>query len=535
MSSTNDAAQDAPPDEAGRLAGRWTAASRLALPAAILAAIVGVLVATSRYGIGLTPDSVTYVTGARGIADGRGYTDAFDSAIGLFPPGYSAVLALGEWLGIGVLDAARGLSALSFGFTVFLAWVLLGRHVRSPGVRAAATILVGCSAVLLEIYSKLLSEHLFVPVVLLFILVCEELLDRPRYSGWFAGAVALAWAGFYLRYVGLVLILVGGLVLVVAGWSKGRVAAVARAAVFGVASISVPAIWMLRNQDAKGDPLGPRAESSVTVLGNLRRVADEVGEWIATRLVPSALHLVVLAVVVVALLAIIVWWWRRATPVPPDWKTMLPTTLLIVVYVVYLVGSATVVAFAAIDTRFMVPVYVPLVVLGAWGFERIRAVLPSPRLRTVVTVLGVLWIVANGLWFAGRAVGYARNGAGGYATERFHDSRILREVDRLDLADLTYSNDPFAISVLLDKEVRLSVAARYFNSQSKTTQLPQFLETISCAGHAQLIWLEPNMRTYLYTPEELQRDLILDPIDERDDGVVYDIRPRPGVTPECRE
>jgi len=535
LSSTNAAAPAAPPDEAGRLAALWAAASRFALPAAILTAIVGVLVATSRFGIGLTPDSVTYVNGARGIADGRGYTDAFDSAIGLFPPGYSAVLALGEWLGIGVLDAARWLGALAFGFTVFLSWVLLGRHVRSPGIRAAATILVGCSAVLLEIYSKLLSEHLFVPVVLLFILVGEEILERPRAYGWLAAAVALAWAGFYLRYAGLVLILVGGLVIVIAGRSGGRVVAVLRAGGFAVASVSVPAVWMMRNQDANGDPLGPRAESSVTVLGNLRRVADEVGEWIATRLVPSALHLVVLGVVVVALVAIVFWLWRRETPMPSDWRSLVPTTLMIIVYVVYLVASATIVAFAAIDTRFMIPVYVPLIVLGAWGFERIRDLLPTSRLRTIATVLGVVWIVANGVWFAGRAVGYARNGAGGYATERFQDSRILREVDRLDLAPLTYSNDPFAISVLLDEDVRLSVAARYFNSQSETTQLPRFLETIACAGNAQLIWFEPNMRTYLYTPAELQRDLILDPIAERDDGVVYDVRPRPGVTPECRE
>ena len=50
-----------------------------------------------------------------------------------------------------------------------------------------------------------------------------------------------------------------------------------------------------------------------------------------------------------------------------------------------------------------------------------------------------------------------------------------------------------------------------------------------------LIWFEPNMRAYLYTPEQLQRSLILRPIVERKDGVIYDVRPRPGVTPECSQ
>ena len=74
---------------------------------------------------------MVYFNGARALADGRGFTDPFGSAIVLFPPGYPAVLALGHQLGMGVLDAGRWLGALSFGVTVFFAAVLLRRHVRS--------------------------------------------------------------------------------------------------------------------------------------------------------------------------------------------------------------------------------------------------------------------------------------------------------------------------------------------------------------------------------------------------------------------
>jgi hypothetical protein len=532
LSSTEAVVPDALP-RPGRLTELGVVAVRFALPAAMLTAVVGVFVATSRFGIGLTPDSVTYVQGARGIAGGGGYTDPFHSAIGLFPPGYSAVLGLAEWLGIDALDAARWLSAGAFAITVWLAWVLLGRHVHAPRIRAAATFLVGCSAVLLEIYAKLLSEHLFIPVVLAFILAGEKLLERPHANTWFAAAVVLAWAGFYLRYAGVVLLVIGGLVVLIAGWSDGRGRALVRSVVFVFAALSLPVVWMIRNQRTTGNPMGPRAESSATALGNVRRVADELAEWTATRLTPALLRLPLFVAVVVALGLVVVWLWPRGARRPRDWPAMVPVTVFIVVYVIYLIGSASVVAFAAIDTRFMVPVYVPLVVFGAWAFERIKGRLPTPRLRAFATVLGVIWIIANGLWFTGRAISYSRNGAGGYATERFQDSHILQDADRLDLTTLTVSNDPFAMSVLLDKNVRLSVAARYFNSNSKATQLPAFLETIACAKHARLIWFEPNDRAYLYTPEELQGSLVLTPIVTRRDGAIYDVRPRPGVTPEC--
>lgn len=537
MSVPGVAAGLGPVEQVGGSAGTWDRMERVAVPVAVVIAIVGVLVATSRFGMGLTSDSVVYLNGARALAAGRGFTDPFGGAIDLFAPGYPAVLAAGHELGLGILDGARWLGALSYGLTVVLAWVLLRRHVRSAGVRTAATLLVGFSAVLLDTYSKLLSEHLFIPLVLVFVIACEELLVRPRAWGWLATAALLVWAAFYLRYVGLVLVGVGGLVIVIGGWASGRVRALLRAAIFGVVAIGVPALWALRNRDATGHAFGDLGPSSTSLVTNVHRVADEVSEWFATRLVPSPLRIVVLAAVVVALVASAIWLRRRRTGMPSDGRALVPLVLLTVVYVGYLIGSATVVAVtnssAQLGTRFVAPVFVPLVVLGAWLFERVRAALPTPRWRTVVTVLAVVWIGANALWFAGRAVGLARTGAGGYATATFRDSPLLPLVDRLDLSVPTYSNEQYGISAILDKNVRASVAARYFHSTAPTGQLRGFLKSVACDGHARLIWFEPNTHGNLYTPGELARHLIVTPVARTSGGAIYDLRPRPGVTPRC--
>src|SRR5439155_15668047 len=135
---------------------------------------------------------------------------------------------------------------------------------------------------------------------------------------------------------------------------------------------------------------------------------------------------VVLAAVVAGVAALAGSGWSPRTE-----RSLLPLTAFVALYVVYLVGSASVVAFAAINTRLMVPVFVPIVVLGAWLFERIGPVVRSASLRRAVTVVVLAWVVINVVWFAGRAVNSGQKGAGGYAKPRWHDSQLMRDVRNL--------------------------------------------------------------------------------------------------------
>ena len=230
---------------------------------AVLVCVVGVCLvsfgavylATSRFGIGMISDSVTYLTSAHNLASGQGYTSAGQPVI-VFAPGYSTVLSVGENFGLDVDQGARLLSAAAFAATVVLGCVLLGRHVRSRKVLVAGTIAIGCSAVLLEIFQQAISEHLFLIVVLLFILVAESLFRSPR--AWFPvnALIVLAWCAFYLRYAGIVFVGIAGLLVLVACWRTGLRSTLVRAAIVGVAGFAVPALWMRRNVDLGTGPLG---------------------------------------------------------------------------------------------------------------------------------------------------------------------------------------------------------------------------------------------------------------------------------------
>ncbi len=518
-----------------QLRNSTTTLSRRWIPVALVGTILGTLLATARYGIGLTPDSVVYVTGARSLADGHGYTRA-GTAITDFPPAYSAVLSLAERVGIDSIDAARGLSVVAFMVTVLLGYVLLGRHVRSQGIRVAATVLIACSAVLLDVYEKALSEHLFLPVLLGFVLVIEELARRPRSVALLAGAVGLVWAAFYLRYIGVVFVAVGAIIVLAAEWRRGRVSAVLRGTAFAAVAVSAPVLWMIRNVHSGSDPFGHRASASVSVFTNVSRIAKQVSTWLLTDEGPSAVRLVLLLAALFVAGVVAVRLRHDGARLPSDWRSMVPLTLLVVVYVVYLAASASVVAFGAIsNTRFMVPVFVPTVVIGAWMFEHVRARIQSEDVRKAITVVAGVWVALNVFWFAARAVRSAQDGAGGYATARYHNSQIMKDVKRLDTSIPAFSNDVPAVTLFAGRVVRPSVARTYFQSDDQTGRLDDFVHLVDCSGRVQLIWFLPNPRPYLYTPAQLSKSVRLSLVVRRADGVLYDVQPlHPGASPVAR-
>jgi hypothetical protein len=516
--------------------GRAAALPRALLTVLLAVTVAGTLIATSRYGMGLTPDSVRYLHGADSLAHGHGYTAGGD-AITDFPPGYSFLLSLLERVGFDGLDAARLLSVVCFVTTVALGYVLLRRHVQNHDVLIGGTVLIACSAVLLQIYDKALSEHAFLVVLLLFVLAAETLLDRPRDLRLLAVMAGLVWAAFYLRYAGVFLVVVGALLIVISEWSGGsseHARSLVRAGVWSAVALAAPAVWMVRNVNAGSGPMGSRSAAADSYFANTAHSASEFSTWLATDGAPAPLRSLLFAALVIGVVVLLVLLAQGKVTPPAHVRSLLPLLVVVVAYVVYLVVSSSLVAIASINTRLMVPVYIPIVVIGAWFFEWVRSQLGSVPWRRAVNAAAIAWLVLNVGWFGVVAVRSARDGAGGYATRHWHGSAIMSDVRKLDFSLPTYSNAPDAIWLFTGHDIRPSVARTAFHSEEQTGKLQSFVEDVACAGHATLVWFQPNPRPYLYTPEQLGRQLVLTPVARRDDGIIYDVRARrPATAARC--
>jgi hypothetical protein len=520
---------DGPGDRTART--KWTSGRRDAGIVLLIATIsfVATLLATMRWGIGLTPDSFVYLDGARSLAHGHGYVSD-GQAITAFAPGYSAVLSLAEHVNISVSSFARVLAGLSFAVTVVLGYVLLRRHIRSRKITIAATVAIGCSGALLQTYREALSEHLFIIVVILFVLVAEDVLRRPRALVPSAMLVALTWAAFYLRYAGLIFIPLAALFALIALWRTSKRRALLQPAIMLLAGVALPALWMRRNTNLGTGALGSRQDAAVGPFTNVARTSRELSTWLATSSTPAMLRLLVfLAFSTVAAIVIVAVLQKRLT-VPDDTREIVPAALVASVYLIYLTATASLVAFAPINGRFMAPAFVPAVVVGAWAFERIRPQ-ATPPVRRWINAVAVAWLLVSVLWFAGTVVTSARSGAGGYASARWHDSKLMEDVRKLDSSVPAYTNDSVAIELFTGRVVPLSVAKTFLGSNEETGDLPSFVHEVECAGHAELIWFLPNGRPRLYSPDQLAQHVQLKARIRRSDGVIYDVTPAPGSKP----
>lgn len=268
-----------------------------ALVALVTSAGLAAVFATSS-GIGLTPDSIIYLDGARHVAAGDGFIaiapNGAPAPVTHFPPLYSFLVAALLTLGLPVEAAARCVAVAAFAALVgSIGWVAL----RTARSRIAALISAGLLA--FGGPALALSERAWTDVPALVMLVWTLYFLRLATDGnrkaLLAGA-AFAGAGVLLRYAGVVAIGVGGAVLLVRPrWPWRR--RLGGALTWTVVSAVPLALWLARNRLAGGSatnrtlawhPLG-----AAQVLEGMRTVAF----WLVPDPSPHLLMAVVCALV----------------------------------------------------------------------------------------------------------------------------------------------------------------------------------------------------------------------------------------------
>ena len=167
------------------------------------------------YHVGSFDDDAGYILTAKALLAGHGLTGHVASGqvvIGLYPPGFSALLAPLLWIWPHDFLALRLLS-LAFYLAAFpLTWVYLGRHRVGPALRLAALMLLALGPPFATYATMVMAEAPFIVVLLLLLLAVDRWRDQDRTLTW-AGVevVLLAAALIWLKQAALGL--VAGLVI----------------------------------------------------------------------------------------------------------------------------------------------------------------------------------------------------------------------------------------------------------------------------------------------------------------------------------
>ncbi len=207
---------------------------------------IAVLLFITRWGVGLSYDSVSYIAIARDLLNGRGYPTAlWFYRTTHWPPLLPLVLAAIGTLRIDPLIGARWLNTGLFAANIALVGAIVNRYggLFWPSVLASYVILA--SPTTLMIHAMAWSEPLFIFLGFLGILLLADYIDRRVPVLLFASASAVAGA-FLTRYVGGALVVAGalGLLLLTAKPLRTRLI---DAAIFVAVSSLPTLLWMLRN------------------------------------------------------------------------------------------------------------------------------------------------------------------------------------------------------------------------------------------------------------------------------------------------
>jgi len=210
---------------------------------------MGIVWWVTRFGPGMSGDSVRYLMGAQSLLSGHGYARVSGGdilrPITDFPPLYPFVLAGIGSFGFDLVSSARWLNILLLGFNIVMLWVIIQRFARSIWLSYLAAILFAVNLSVLKYHSWVFTEPLYIAISLSSVFLLIYFLRGHRYSLLILAAAAAGLAGI-TRFVGLSLIPASCGLLLFAKYARLR-RRLLDASIFAVIALIPFALWLIRN------------------------------------------------------------------------------------------------------------------------------------------------------------------------------------------------------------------------------------------------------------------------------------------------
>lgn len=415
----------------------------------------------TRHGVGLSPDSVTYVGAARNLAAGLGFTSPYGGPesppITWYPPLYPALLAVGSKFGLDPLVGARWLQAAMFGLTILLlglaAWKIAAT---TRWIAVAIVVLVLVSAAILPIYMMAWTEPLFLVLAFSALWVLAKYLTvQKRVYLFVSGALlGLAWL---TRYAGAAYVATGMLGLLILlkrpFWLRVR-----DVAYLGVLATLPMFAWFVRNEISADTSTGRQLEFHPIGVDQAWRLLNTVSSWIhvpisapgSIKLAASVCVFIVVIHVATTLLNHSGISQRKGAVMPADaYQFMRLLLLSVAVYGILLAFSIT---FAdpntPLDNRILAPVYLVILLLltytlkDVWERDRFRKVW-----RTGVFAVMAVLVVVN-VHKSRIFVFLAHQEGIGWSSVHWDRSELMAATQALPDDAVIYSNAPDGIYIV---------------------------------------------------------------------------------------
>lgn len=312
-------------------------------------------------GIGISPDSVVYLSTAQHIHDHGVINDFTNTPMMDFPAFYPVFLSgIIFLMGKSVPVFGPMLNGLLFAWLIWLCGWVMDRFSRaSRWYKWTLLLFIVGSPCLLEVYSMIWSETLFLVLSVLFMIGCHRYFkDHSTVSllliALIAGLVSIT------RYAGVSIIAMGGLLMLCDGRLRWGARKIAHLFLYGLVSVSFLAWNIYRNYKVTGTFTGYREKGVTPLLTNLHDFGSVLCDWMPFFNQRYGLATVIAIVFILLITGVFVFRLVRKT----DFFSY--DTIAIgyfVVYAGFIVFTATVSRFQQLDSRLLSPLFLPWL----WG------------------------------------------------------------------------------------------------------------------------------------------------------------------------
>ena len=371
-------------------------------PFALLIAILAglgtahILVRTASYGVAVR--ETVFLSTAINFLAGEGWRDEWGFPMVGWPPLFPLLLAVGGWVGSEPLAACRWVNASAFGLTILAAGCWLRSNLRSRSLVLTATATIAASLPLSEFASYFRAEPLFVVLTLLALVQLASFLQRGGRTPLLGAAVCTALTAV-TRYPGIALIGVGFLLLLVRRTPPLAIR-LKDAVVFGAISSMLLAGVMTYNWAVSRTLTGREDQSGQSLSAGLHQIVEVFREWVVPPHAPEGVApLLWLAVAAIGLAGVaVILRGRQPNPeVAPTYFRLgpaLPFAVFAVAYCVFMVAVVPFTVGQGIDSRYLLPVYVPLLLVAVLLLDRFLSIEAAGRRAAIRYGLASLVLLA---------------------------------------------------------------------------------------------------------------------------------------------
>jgi hypothetical protein len=338
-------------------------------------------------GIGISPDSVTYISAARNFSSGHGLVEFDNMPLVDFPAFYPIFLGTISFIsGTDPVQYGPLLNGLMFALLLYLCGSMMnGFYFPSKWYKRILLSCLVISPCLLEVYSMLWSETLFILILMIYIAVFKIYLDKETFPSLLLLSI-LAGLACVTRYAGVTLVATGGM-LITLNYRMVIRKRIFHLILFCAISGSLLITNLVRNALASGTYTGMRQKGITSLAQNLSYFGSVLCDWLPVPKNNSGIAmLVMLGSVALLITVLLVLFLSRKGYHSYEHISI----IFCLIYIGFMLFSATVSRYEQFTNRLLSPLFIPMLWgmsgLIPWWIQKIH----GSMAKWVIVGLGVL-------------------------------------------------------------------------------------------------------------------------------------------------